>query len=274
MGRAWPWSGRTRRGGSGSSSRIWPPRVHDRHSRSGPRRGACLDAGRRQPRLHVASRAGRRWTFVSSFLPTILHSLFCSPQRADGSGAPTQLSTAAVQQVAASTAEYAGSVLRDGAEVIYAEVASECRRHQGDRPVDDQTGPDARAERPEPPALARPPVAGLPAARVWHRRGLRESLPGRRGRQVAGLDRRRCVAALVARWQRALSSAALVRSVPRCSALATPAAGTLEMFARRSCSTFRSSSRVPIWMTSTLRRTGASSSSSEQHRSPTFLRSS
>jgi eukaryotic-like serine/threonine-protein kinase len=45
-------------------------------------------------------------------------------QRADGSGAPTQLSTAAVQQVAASTAEYAGSVLRDGAEVIYAEVAS------------------------------------------------------------------------------------------------------------------------------------------------------
>ena len=146
-------------------------------------------------------------------------------QRADGTGAPTQLSTAAVQQVAASTAEYAGSVLRDGAEVIYAEVAT---GSNGIKVIDlrpNRSGCSCRTA--GPPALARPPVAGLPAARVWHRRGLRESLPERRGRQVAGLDRRRASP----RWSRdgsELFFRGLGSKRSQMFALAIPAAGTLE----------------------------------------------
>jgi serine/threonine-protein kinase len=46
-------------------------------------------------------------------------------QRADGSGTPTQLATVPLVQRAASTAEYAGSVVSDGTQVIYADFATD-----------------------------------------------------------------------------------------------------------------------------------------------------
>jgi serine/threonine-protein kinase len=45
-------------------------------------------------------------------------------QRADGTGAPTPLSTAPIQQMNASAGEFAGSVTSDGAQVIYADLST------------------------------------------------------------------------------------------------------------------------------------------------------
>jgi Tol biopolymer transport system component len=47
-----------------------------------------------------------------------------STQRADGTGTPSQLTTAPLQQVAATTGEYVGSLTSDGAQIVYAEIAS------------------------------------------------------------------------------------------------------------------------------------------------------